>query len=222
MEPTLYPIYLILKDKPCLVVGGGGVAGRKVFTLIEAGASVTVVSPEISDEIRSLTDGGEVRYIEGDFLDEHLDGCALVIGATDDPAVNRAVSDGARRRGILVNIVDSPEESDFYVPSLVKSGSLTLAISTGGKSPAMAKRVRKDLEKTIGEEYAQMIDFLGRLRGDAFSAIAEEKDRASLFTRMADSCITSLIREGALEKAREEAEQILNRFGMPYKKEYLG
>jgi precorrin-2 dehydrogenase/sirohydrochlorin ferrochelatase len=218
----LYPIYLNLKGMPCLVVGGGEVAARKVAVLVEAGASITLVSPEINREIASLVNEGRVKHIQSDFQEEHLEGFSLVIGATDTQQVNRAVSEGARKRGIWVNIVDSPDESDFFVPSMVSRGDLTIAISTGGKSPAMAKKVRKDLEKLMGQEYALLLDFLGKLRVEALTSLENEKDRASLFTKLVDSEILSLLRGGKNREAREEAERILSDYGLPYHREYLG
>lgn len=219
---SLYPIFLNLAGKPCLVVGGGEVAGRKVALLVETGACVTVVSPDISGEIETLVGKGKVKHIKEKFREEHLEGFSLVVGATDDPQVNRAVSRGARKSGIWVNIVDSPDESDFFVPSLVKRGDLTIAISTGGNSPAMAKKVRVELEKLMGHEYAVLLDFLGKLRGDASASIQEEKERAALYTQLVDSNILTLLKEGEHQEARQEAEKILNRFSLPYKKEYLG
>ena len=218
----MYPIYLKLKDKPCLVVGGGEVAERKVDGLLKAGASVTVLSPEVTDAIRRLAEGGEIRHISDNFREEHLDDCSLIIGSTDDPAVNRGVSDSARRRGVWVNIVDSPDESDFFVPSVVKQGDVTIAVSTGGKSPAMAKKIRKDLEKFVNPCYARMVGFMGELRGDVLSLISGEKDRTSLFTRLSESDILSLLEKGDEEGARSLAATILREFGIVYRKEYLG
>jgi precorrin-2 dehydrogenase/sirohydrochlorin ferrochelatase len=218
----LYPIFLNIEGKPCLVVGGGEVAGRKAALLLDSGARVTVVSPETSGEIRALLDEGKIKHIKENFKGEHLEGFCLVVGSTDDPRVNNLVSEGARKRGIWVNIVDSPAESDFFVPSLVRRGDLTVAISTGGSSPATAKKVRKVLEAQLGEEYALLINFLGKLRADAFASIEMEKDRASLYTQMVDSDILPLLKKGKKDKARAEAEKILKSHGLPYKKEYLG
>jgi precorrin-2 dehydrogenase/sirohydrochlorin ferrochelatase len=221
MQP-LYPIFLNVEGKPCLVVGGGEVAGRKVALLMDSGALVTVVSPETTGEIRTLVDEGKVKHIKENFQEEYLEGFSLVIGSTDDPRVNNRVSEGARKRGVWVNIVDSPAESDFFVPSLVRRGDLTIAISTGGSSPAAAKKVRKELEAQLGQEYALLLDFLGKLRVDAFASIEKEKERASLYTQLVDSDILSLLEKGETGKAREEAEKILKSYGLPYKKEYLG
>jgi len=219
---SLYPIFLNLEDKPCLVVGGGQVAERKVNVLLEVGALVTVVSPEVTEEISALAGEGRVKHLKEAFREERLEGFSLVIGATDDFQVNRVVSEAARRKGIWVNIVDSPAESDFFVPSLVRRGGLTVAISTGGGSPAMAKKVRKELEAILGQEYATILGFLGKLRPEAFASIPEEKDRASLYTQLVESGILSLIKREKMDEAREEAREILSRFGLPYKEEYLG
>ncbi|MFC1971823.1 bifunctional precorrin-2 dehydrogenase/sirohydrochlorin ferrochelatase [Chloroflexota bacterium] len=161
-----YPISLNLSGKKCVVVGGGVVALRKVRGLLEHGANVEVISPSVCSEISALAEAGEIgvkakRYEHGD-----LDDAFLVIVATAESDTNREVASEARRRKVLVNVVDDPEQSDFNVPSIVRQRDLIIAISTGGKSPALARKIRTRLEKIFGEEYASLTDLINEVRSE--------------------------------------------------------
>ncbi|MFC2122803.1 bifunctional precorrin-2 dehydrogenase/sirohydrochlorin ferrochelatase [Bacteroidota bacterium] len=161
-----YPISLNLSGKKCVVVGGGVVALRKVRGLLEHGASVEVISPSVCSDISALADAGKIgvrvkRYEPGD-----LDGAFLVIVATAESDTNQEVAREARRRKVLVNVVDDPEQSDFNVPSIVRQGDLIIAISTGGKSPALSRKIRTRLEKNFGEEYAALTDLINEVRSE--------------------------------------------------------
>lgn len=161
-----YPISLNLSGKKCVVVGGGVVALRKVRGLLEHGANVEVISPSVCSEISALAEAGEIgvkvkRYEHGD-----LDDAFLVIVATAESDTNREVAREARRRKVLVNVVDDPEQSDFNVPSIVRQRDLIIAISTGGKSPALARKIRTRLEKIFGEEYASLTDLIDEVRSE--------------------------------------------------------
>lgn len=153
-----YPIFLDLQDQPCLVVGGGLIALRKVEGLLEAGARVRVVAPEILP----MPEG--IESIARVFEPSDLEGMRLVIAATDDRNVNAAVAQQARARGLFVNAVDDPIECSFILPALVRRGDLVLAISTGGQSPILARRIKEQLEAHFGPEYAELTALLGRLR----------------------------------------------------------
>ena len=159
-----YPIFAVIEDKPCLVVGGGAVGERKVLDLMAAGARVTVVSRTLTPELAALADRGEITYLAEDFREAQVEGMALVMAATDDPKVNAAVSAAAQARAIWVNVADEPEHCTFIVPAQVRRGELTLAISTGGASPALARQLREELQQHFGPEYGPYLDLLKRVR----------------------------------------------------------
>jgi len=163
-------MFVSLEGRSCLVVGAGQVGLRKIETLAECrAASVLVVDQNPPDEGLSalLTRPGlcsSLHFVQRDFQDSDLDGVFLAIASTSSPTVNQRISDLCRQRGVLCNIVDQPEACTFIVPATVRQGDLTLAISTGGQSPALAKALRKDLQKAYGPEYALFLDLMGRLR----------------------------------------------------------
>ena len=159
-----YPIFLNIKDRDSLVVGGGSVGTRKVFTLIECGARVTVVSREASKPLMDLFDAGRIVLNLRSYEKSDLEGMFLVIGATDDENLNRKIHMDAAERNMLCNIADRPEICNFILPSVVKRGDLSIAISTSGNSPAFAKHLRKKLEKQFGEEYETFLLLMGAIR----------------------------------------------------------
>ena len=140
-----YPALLDLQGVSCLVVGGGQVGERKVKTLLDCGAIVHLVSPELTPFLEEAVNQGRLRLRASSFAPAQLEGMFLVIGATDDPEVNRMISAEARSRRLLCNIVDRPRECSFIVPAIVRRGDLVIAVSTGGRSPALAKKIREDL-----------------------------------------------------------------------------
>jgi len=160
----LYPLMLKLDGSQILVAGGGTVAFRKIRALLETGADITVVSPEMSPEISGLISEGRLTGIRRPFQPEDMEGCVLVFAATNDPTLNEAIATEAAKRGIPVNNVTNPVTCSFYVPSHIVRGDLILAISTSGKSPATAKWLRQRLEKEIGEDYAALVSWMGTLR----------------------------------------------------------
>ena len=164
-----YPLFALIDDRPCLVVGGGAVGERKVRDLLTAGAQVTVVSRELTPGLAELAGKGRIHFIPGDFTPTHLDGMTLVIGATDNQEVNRQVSAASQARGLFVNIVDAPELCTFIVPAQVRRGPLTLAISTGGASPALARKVREELEERFGPDYGRYLRVLQAIRDRVLS-----------------------------------------------------
>ncbi|HON59269.1 MAG TPA: bifunctional precorrin-2 dehydrogenase/sirohydrochlorin ferrochelatase [Smithella sp.] len=200
-----YPIFLDIRDKKCVVVGGGEVAARKVSRLLDCGAKVFVISPELSPELVSLKEKNAICHIAAVYTGYFLEGACLVIGATDDEATNERISSDARKKGIAVNIVDDPQKCDFILPSLVQRGDLTIAIGTGGKSPALARRLREELEKQYGGEYEILLNLLGRLRTKM------EKNAgvgAEWFEGLMDAGILAAIKEKDAEKARGIVKKI--------------
>lgn len=159
-----YPVFWDIKDKKCIVVGGGDVALRKVRRLRDCGAKVLVVSPQLTPELIAMKAEDVIEHVFDQYDVRYLEGAVLVIGATDDEKTNTAISRDARERGIPVNIVDDPQKCDFILPSVVERGDLTVAIGTGGKSPALARYLREELEIKYGVEYEILLNILGRLR----------------------------------------------------------
>lgn len=198
-----YPLFAIIADKPCLVVGGGAVGERKVLDLVAAGAKVTVVSPAFTPKLAELAGQGLITAVAGDFHPAQVDGMVLVIGATDDTEVNRQVSAAAQARGVFVNIVDAPELCTFIVPAQVRRGDLTVAISTGGASPALAKRLRLELENYLQEDYGPFLALLQAIRERLLALRRGHPDNAALFNRLVESPVRQALAQG--NRARVEA-----------------
>ncbi len=191
-----YPIFAVIADRPCLVVGGGAVGERKVLDLLAAGARVTVVSRTLTPELAALADRGEIVYLPGDFAEAQVEGMALVMATTDDPEVNARVSAAARARAIWVNVADEPEQCTFIVPAQVRRGDLTVAISTGGASPALARRLREELQQHFGPEYGPYLDLLQRVRTRLLAERRGHPDNARLFHRLVDSPLKEAVARG--------------------------
>jgi siroheme synthase-like protein len=159
-----YPVMLDLRGRLAVVIGGGAIAEGKLRELRESGARVRVVSPEVSAGIAVLARAGEVEHVRRAYEPGDLRGARLAIAATDDRAVNRAVWEEAESLGVLLNAVDDVEHCHFAVPSIVRRGELLLAISTGGRAPALAKRLRRRLSDELGWEWEALVDVLGEVR----------------------------------------------------------
>jgi precorrin-2 dehydrogenase/sirohydrochlorin ferrochelatase len=185
--PTYYPMMVNLAGRRCLVVGGGRVAERKVALLLDCGAEVTVVSPAATRKIAGLAARGAIRLARRSVRPEDLDRAFLAFAATDDAQVNRSVAQRVRKKGGLVNVADAPDACNFLVPAAVRRGDLTIAISTGGGSPALAKRLRQRLEATVGPEYEAYLAALRELRLRAQQVIADPAQRQALFRRAVGS-----------------------------------
>ena len=195
-----YPAMLDLTDRPCLVVGGGEVGLRKVRSLLEAGALVTVIEPEPTPRLEAMAREGLVEVLTGPFETALVDAMWLVIAATDDEGVNRAVSDAAWERGIFVNVVDVPKLSTFIVPASVRRGDLILAVSTSGASPAAAARIRRRLEADYGPAWALYLDLMGRVRAKVLDRGQTVADNRALFIDLAESDLLESIEAGDTAK----------------------
>ena len=205
-----YPAFVDIDDQPCLVVGGGGIAAEKVAALLDCGGEVTVISPELTGELHERADRGELRWIAREYESGDVRDYRLVICATGSEEANGQVHGDAEALGILVNVVDVPALCRYIVPSIVRQGDLCIAISTGGKSPALAKKIRGQLEGAFGTEYAVLLDFLGRYRPDMKAKFPEEiETRARLWTSLVDSDILDLIRDGRADEARDRVESCI-------------
>jgi precorrin-2 dehydrogenase/sirohydrochlorin ferrochelatase len=191
-----YPVYLDIKNRNCLVVGGGSVGTRKVLTLLACGANVTVVSTAVTEKLKELSNKGLIRLKERSFQSADLDDRFLVIGATDSQELNFNIHAEAERRGLLCNIADRPEVCNFILPSIVNRGDLIIAISTSGKSPAFAKRLRKHLEKEFGNEYAEFLNLMGAIRKKLLSQDHEPEAHKHLFEQLIERDLVQMIRNG--------------------------
>jgi siroheme synthase-like protein len=163
---TYYPICLDLRDRPCVVIGGGSVAARKVAGLLECSARVTVVAPALAPALEALAQQGHLTAHRRPYAEGDLAGAVLAIAATDAREVNARVAAEAQARGIWLNAADDPENCDFILPAVVRRGDLQIAISTGGRSPALARRVREDLEQRLPAEYADLLPLLADVRAE--------------------------------------------------------
>jgi precorrin-2 dehydrogenase / sirohydrochlorin ferrochelatase len=205
-----YPIAVDITDKNVLVVGGGVVAQRKIETLIEFGASVRVVSPEVTADIENLSNSGAISLIRRGYESGDLADVSLVVAATDDRIINSKVSEDARALGILINVVDDPELCTFIVQSVVKRGDLTISIGTGGRSPALSKHVRKKIEETFGPEYGELAELLGELRDKAKLSIPSQKQREQVFKEILASGVLDLLKNGKKDEAWTLAREIMD------------
>jgi precorrin-2 dehydrogenase/sirohydrochlorin ferrochelatase len=164
MDPSYYPIALDLAGKRCLVVGGGAIATDKVAGLLRARAEVTVVAPQATDGLEELAAAGEIALHRRPYRPDDLEGVYLAYGATDDPAVNEAVTERARASGVLVNAVDDIPNCDFFAMAIARRGDLQIAISTNGRSPAFARWVREYLDAWLPSELGDLLAILGDVR----------------------------------------------------------
>jgi len=199
-----------LKERNCLVVGGGDVAARKIEMLVSCGAKVIAVAPEIDASLAPLIERGDVKHLKEEFRTEHTDGVVLAIAATDNETVNRAVYDSATAKGIPVNVVDVPPLCSFIVPSIVESGDLIIAISTSGKSPAFSKRIRKELQKKFGPEYGEMLEMMGKIR-NLYKDIEPDLDkRMKILSDIANSDLFDRLRAGEHPDPEEIIERTIS------------
>jgi precorrin-2 dehydrogenase / sirohydrochlorin ferrochelatase len=159
-----YPLFLDLSNQSAVVIGAGRVATRKIRTLLRVRATVTVISPQATASIRRLAQTKRVRWVRRRYRAGDLRGVCLAIAATDDLAMNRIICAEAKRRNLLVNCIAPPASGNFLVPSLVRRGGISLAISTDGASPAFAKRLRRDLEHFLGDEYPKLLKAMSAAR----------------------------------------------------------
>jgi precorrin-2 dehydrogenase/sirohydrochlorin ferrochelatase len=207
---NLYPVYIDLSDKKCLLVGGGKVAERKIDQLLEYQCIIKVVSLQAEENIRKWADEGLIVLEQREFMEEDLEGIFMVFVATDNNMVNDQVSKLCRERGIMVNAVDDPPNCDFYVPSILKRSSLVLAISTGGKSPAFARRLRRELEEIITPEYGEFVDMIGEQRDLVKDRIEDIETRKKIFEELIYSDILELLQAGEKDKAKEKVARCMS------------
>jgi precorrin-2 dehydrogenase/sirohydrochlorin ferrochelatase len=195
-----YPVHLDINNRKVLVVGGGSVGTRKVKTLLDCGARVTVVSPEVSRQLRELAASGDIKLAERSYQSEDLNGVFVVIGATDDERLNQQISSDADRLNTLCNIADRPEVCNFILPSIVQRNDLVITISTSGQSPALAKKLRKALENQFGEEYGTLLQLMGAIRKKLLQQAHKPEAHKPLFEQLINSDLIVIIQAGKTEE----------------------
>ena len=209
-----YPVNLDIQNRKCLVVGGGSVSTRKVMTLLECGAIITVVSPDVTEELLELAEKKMIELKKRHYEASDMNGIFLVIGATDNEELNWQINKDAERQYKLCNIADRPEACNFILPSIVNRGNLVIAISTSGKSPAFAKKMRQDLEKQFGEEYDEFLQLMGAIRKKALSEKHEPEAHKHLFEQLINRGLVDMVRNHDEERINS---LLLELFGKGYR-----
>ena len=203
-----YPAYLDLRERPCVVVGGGVVAERKAFSLLEAGADVTIISPDLTPKLHELSNSGKITHLKKKFIEEDISGVFLVIAATDSPVENTRVAHACKKKHALVNVAAPPEDGSFIVPSMVERGDLLIAISTSGASPALSKKIRQELEGRYGPEYELFLNKLASVRARVLEEVPDEDARRRIFQAIVDSDVIDLLRRGNAHEADHRMAEI--------------
>ncbi len=208
LETPFYIACLRLSGRRCLVVGGGDVGLEKVEGLLACDATVTLVAPEAHPALAELALEGSITWERREFQDADLDGSLIAIAATSDTDVNISVFEGAERRAMLVNVVDVPPLCNFILPAIVRTGPLAVAISTAGASPALAKRMKREISELFGEPYAQLAVMLNDARGWAKATLPTYQDRKEFFESIVggDPDPIELLRSGEVQQVRELIE----------------
>jgi len=209
-----YPIFLDIEDRDVVIIGGGPVCERKAETMMRYGARVTVVSPNFTPAIEAWASDGKLRIRRKPYDAGDLDGASIVIASTDDEAVNTQIATDCRKRKIPVNVVDVTHLCEFIVPAIVEQGSIQLAVSTGGKSPALARTLKEDLQKFVGPEYAEINDLLGTLRPSAKRVLPTDTDRKRFFDGIIARGVVEMLRQGRRREAYETIARACDEAGV--------
>lgn len=205
-----YPVALKLQGRCCLVVGGGDVAARKTARLLECGAQVRLVSPYLTEELEGEVERGKITYIKRMFKEIDLKGVYLAICATDNADLNRKIAGCCEALGILVNVVDNPELSSFYVPSVIQRGPLCISITTGGNSPLLARRLREELEEIIGPEYEELVVLLGQMRCLIQERVSDSEIRRKIIEEILPPGILSDLNEGKMYGIKKRVKECIS------------
>ena len=214
LDTPLYMACLKLKGRRCLVVGGGDIGLEKVEGLLLCDGDVHLVAPEAVPELTRYAEEGSITWDRREFRDEDLDGAFLAIAATNDTDVNISVSEGGERRAMLVNVVDVPPLCNFILPAIERSGPLAIAISTAGASPALAKRMKREIAESYGEPYARLAVILNDHRGWAKGTLPTYQDRKEFFEGVVngDPDPIELIKDGREDEVQRLIEAAKDRF----------
>jgi precorrin-2 dehydrogenase/sirohydrochlorin ferrochelatase len=206
-----YPVCLNVRNRRCLVVGGGGVGTRKVKSLVDCGARVTVVTLTAAPELEQMAARGEIALVKRAYTPADLTDTFLVFGATSDTALNDRIHQDAEDRKILCNIADYPAGCNFILPSVVQRGDLQIAVSTSGKSPAFARWMRKEMETRYGPEYADFLRLMGLVRDKLLAEKHEPEAHKPLFEQLVHSALPELIRRGQKNEVDDILVKVLGR-----------
>lgn len=210
MERCLYPMMMDISRKEVVVVGGGRVAERKIRDLVKCDASVTVISPEVTEPIEKMVERGFAQWLKREFDRNDLEHAFMVIAATDNRVVNHKISQICDYEGILVNRVDQPEASDFISPSVVRRGRLTIAVSTDGAAPSVSRRITEQLGEQFGFEYAAYLSLLDHARQTALKSIPEPSTRRAVLKALADDEeLLRLVADRKNDEAQARADAML-------------
>lgn len=204
-----YPVSLDLQGKPVTVVGGGAVAERKVISLLACGARLTLIAPVLTPKLLLMSRAGAVRHRARRWRAGDLNGAFLVIAATDDPELNARIGEEAGRMSRLFNSVDDPDRSNFIAPAVVARGDLILTVSTSGKSPALARRIRLELERSFGADYGRFLKLMGQVRKQVQARIPSMARRRRILQRLAASDLLSLLRRGKSVQAHKRIRKVV-------------
>jgi siroheme synthase-like protein len=210
-----YPIFIDIEDHRVVIIGGGNVCARKAEAMMNYGAQVTVVSPDFTEEIEQWARRGQLQIRRKRYDESDLDGAAIVIASTDDESVNTQIAADCRRRHIPVNVVDVTPLCEFIVPAIVDKGSVQIAVSTGGKSPALARTLKEDLQRLVGPEYDEVNELLGSLREGAKKILPTDVDRKRFFDGIIARGILQMLREGRARDAYETIVRACEEAGVP-------
>ncbi len=204
-----YPLFADLRGRRCVVIGGGVVAQRKVTTLLRFGARITLISPTVTTRLAGYARQGTIRHVARRYRGKELRGAWRGYAATDDQRVNEQVFREASAAQIFTNVVDQKPLCSFIAPAILTRGDLVIAISTGGSSPTVAKRLRQELARTIGAEYGRLLRLLNGLRGIAKRTLPRYDDRKRYFDALVRGRVFELVRSGHASRAREQAVRLL-------------
>jgi precorrin-2 dehydrogenase / sirohydrochlorin ferrochelatase len=206
---SYYPIYLNLESRRCVVIGSGTLAEEKVNGLLEAGAQVAVIAPELTEPLAGLAARGQIQHIARPYRRGDLQGAFLAISVTRDPAVVEPAWQEAAELNLPMNTLDDVPHCSFIAPSIVRQGDLTVAISTSGKAPALAVRLRQRLERELGPEHGHFLEMAGAVRAPLAAAVVQFAERRRRWYRLVDSDVLELLRRGDEAGARERFVEIL-------------
>jgi uroporphyrin-III C-methyltransferase/precorrin-2 dehydrogenase/sirohydrochlorin ferrochelatase len=195
------PIFLDIQNKPCLVVGGGQVAARKIKLLMNAGANIKIISPEICTEILQMSEHKQIKYISRKYQAGDEDGTTLIFAATDSEETNQEIAAAANEQGIPCNTVDNPDNGSFIMPSIIDRSPVVAAVSTGGASPILARQIKAKLESLIPAGYGRLAEIAGNYRDKVKTAFSKSSDRKAFWHKMLEGGFAERVFSGHYEEA---------------------
>jgi len=206
---NLFPVFFNLQGRRCVVAGGGPVAQRKAGQLLECGARVLIVSPSATQQIKAWSSEGQLIWRRHAWTREHAAGAFMVFAATSSSRTNRIIAATCREKGILVTVADNPELCDFMVPAVLRRKALSVAISTRGNSPMLARKIRGELEQILTDAHGEFVDLLGALRRKLRQSVPDARQRRKIFETIADSDILALLKAGKRTEAKRRVRQCI-------------